>query len=139
LNTYAYVGGNPVSRYDSKGLTQADIDFALRMIQNTQTDLNFFGISKVGTATPPNGFIGLDNPKGWAGLEYGINVHPMFLGVLDARAARSLLETLLHEILHLNYPNDKSEWSIESEAKIRANPIFEGFNRRRLNLSCFNR
>jgi RHS repeat-associated protein len=81
INTYAYVGGNPISRIDPKGLTQRDIEVAWRMIQGTQTDLYYFGFDRPGTAPPPAGWIGNDNPKGWVQVGVGLNVHPKYLGV----------------------------------------------------------
>jgi RHS repeat-associated protein len=41
LNTYTYVRGNPISLYDTWGLTQADIDCMLALAKKAETDLKF--------------------------------------------------------------------------------------------------
>jgi RHS repeat-associated protein len=131
INTYTYVAGNPLRGIDPDGLTQRDIDVAWGMIQNTQSDLNFFGFGSPSTNPPPSGWLGDDNPKGWVQVGVGLNVHPKYLGELNDRLAQELMETLLHEILHPNNPDEKSEWAIEKEARQRASPLLRGYHRSR--------
>lgn len=132
LNTYVYVKGNPLRYRDPLGLTERDIQVAWKMVRGTQTDLNFFGFNSPTTAEPPRGWIGSDNPKGWVQVDTNmIAVHPKYLKDLDNAEATELIQTIIHEVLHPNYPYDLSEWSIEQEARIRAHPLLEGFHRAR--------
>ncbi len=65
INTYSYVGGNPVNFIDPLGLTQRDIDVARLLAKQTQPDLEF-----------PNTYGSLDLGKEAARTSYGRHSAP---------------------------------------------------------------
>lgn len=89
------VANNPINFIDPFGLTQQDIDVAVRIIKETQTDLRF----------PKNVDPSMKSDK-YAGeyqmLTDTIKLNQNYLKELTDRQAADLLDTLLHETLHAN-------------------------------------
>jgi RHS repeat-associated protein len=100
INTYTYVSGNPITRFDPTALTQRDIDLAYILVKQTQTDLRFPAAQPMAGQLLTNG----------SGAEYDpvvqtITVDRMYLGTLSASDAAGLLDNIIHEVLHYNdYP-----------------------------------
>jgi RHS repeat-associated protein len=100
LNTYTYVGGNPVSRFDPSGLTQRDIDLAYILIKQTQTDLKFPDAQPMTATLTTPGSAGEYDP-----VVRSIFLNERFLGTLTRGEQFELLDTIIHELLHFNdYP-----------------------------------
>lgn len=130
INTYAYVSGNPISRTDPTGLTQCDIDAAWEFAQQTQKDLNFFGLTQPTTSTPSGGYSSDGTqPRAQVDTYIGVVVvHPDFLKSLDFSAARDLYTTVIHEVLHPNFPG-LSEGQIQMDARNRADRQWGSFDK----------
>jgi RHS repeat-associated protein len=96
INTYAYVGGNPVNFIDPLGLTQRDIDVARLLAIQSQPDLAFpdtYGSSDR---------IGENAARTIYGL--GTVLNPAYMKDLTDDQAKDLLNTIIHEGIHLKYP-----------------------------------
>lgn len=89
---------DPINYHDLFGLTQYDIDVAVQVIKETQTDLKI----------PQNIEASMKNEK-YAGeykyLSDTINVN--YLKNLNDEQATDLLDTVMHETLHSNDPLGK--------------------------------
>jgi RHS repeat-associated protein len=110
VNTYAYVGGNPISRFDRNGLLQCDIDAALATAQQTNNDLNF-GRGPPKVDIPANdrrsGFASLinqGNATNIAGRDGLIHLNTSYLRSLTTAQATDLYDTVIHEALHFSRP-----------------------------------
>ena len=95
-STYAYVGGNPLGNYDALGLTQADIDAAFLIAEETQTDLIFPDYIAVQPLRSP--MVGLT----LNGVGTAIDVR--YLKKLTDAQACELLDTIIHEAVHWTLP-----------------------------------
>lgn len=93
---YAYVSGNPVNFIDPLGLTQRDIDVARLLAIQSQPDLAFpdtYGSSDR---------IGANGARTIYGL--GTVLNPAYMKDLRDDQALDLLDTIIHEGIHLKYP-----------------------------------
>lgn len=117
-NPNIYVQGNPISRWDPTGTTQCDIDFALRFAKANVTDQTVPGpdivrVSHIDPQMP--GFDGLGYTEhGYDGTgvplrDFKVTLSDEFLRPLDRMQLEDLLETILHEGLHIDQP--ESIWS----------------------------
>ena len=94
LNTYAYVGGNPVSVVDSFGLTQEDIDCLFSLAREREIDLRF--PEELNVIDLPGEVVGRTNF-----LNGSIAVDNRYLEVLTPTQRIGLYDTIVHEGLHL--------------------------------------
>jgi RHS repeat-associated protein len=123
VNTYGYVGANPISFFDLLGLTQQDIDemVCLARIRNPDiripnpkiSDLGkYFGYQVAGEVGP------------WPWSQ--VYIDSMYLGPLDASGRIGLYNTIVHESWHWDRQpfysrfTDKSEKEAQREADARA-------------------
>lgn len=99
LNTYSYVGGNPVNLIDPLGLTQCDIDAAMEFAKMRNTKIKF-------GEGPALADIRRGGDEGYAALtgDRRIHVNERFLDVLDWSGVYNLLDTVIHEGLHFTRP-----------------------------------
>ncbi|QNA87722.1 RHS repeat protein [Massilia sp. Dwa41.01b] len=105
INTYGYVGGNPVSRIDPLGLEQCDIDAARVTAKRYLPNLN------VGAGPPKADYAG----GGWWGEAQIIGRQPhydgyihmtiKFLEPLDLAMQARVLENYYHEAGHFTWPD----------------------------------
>jgi RHS repeat-associated protein len=136
INLYGFVQNNPVNAIDPWGLTQQDIDVAVKIIKETQNDLRF----------PKNVDPSMQSDK-YAGeyqmLTDTIRLNENYLKELTDTQAADLLDTLIHETLHAN----DSAWKqfldsfrdhpdIYNEADQRTKEILERFLRERKQDPC---
>jgi hypothetical protein len=98
INTYAFVGGNPIQYYDPLGLTQRDIEAALLIAEQIQTDLIFPDHIAVQPLAPP--MVGLT----LNGVGTAIDVR--YLKKLTDAQACELLNTIIHEAIHYTLPSN---------------------------------
>jgi RHS repeat-associated protein len=134
VSTYGYVGGNPFRFIDLLGLTQCDIDFALRFARENETD------QTIPDQVHPED---LDNAVGrtWHPKDPK-NPTP---GELDAGMQNLLLETIIHEGQHIDQPDhlwrlpqddperERSHRKIRQSALDKANKLREQFRNERAN------
>ncbi len=140
INTYSYVGGNPVNFIDPLGLTQRDIDVARLLAKQTQPDLEF-----------PNTYGSLDLGKEAARTSYGLGtaLNSAYQKELSDDQAKDLLDTIIHEGIHLKYPPEdprNNEDDIkhtgypyeEAARRLKNNPklVKEFLKRRKAKLVC---
>ena len=110
INTYAYVGSNPLTAIDPSGLTQCDIDTAFAVAKD------FYPTFNMGEGPPvvdlPRDYLNAGesylrnegdatNIPGRDGL---IHLKVKFLDCLSDDDALYLLKSVLHEILHFTRP-----------------------------------
>jgi len=94
-NLYENVSNNPVNAIDLWGLTQQDIDIAIKIIQETQKDLRF-----PDTVDPS-----MKNDKSageYQMLKDTIMLNENYLKDLKDKQATDLVDTLIHVTLHAN-------------------------------------
>jgi uncharacterized protein RhaS with RHS repeats len=104
INTYAYVGANPISNSDPSGLEQCDIDAAVKTAQNRRPDMNFGrGAPKIDITSggkwgeSQNATYALANGK----ADYYIHMNVLFLQPLnDFQSQFKVLENYFHEGAH---------------------------------------
>ena len=102
LNTYAYVGGNPLRWVDPFGLTEQDIARALSLARRTQTNLNVPGqvqIDDLGSIIFGRDFTGYTDP-----LTKSITIDDQFLPQLTCHEFVDLFRTVVHEAIHRSGP-----------------------------------
>ncbi|MGY1408151.1 MULTISPECIES: RHS repeat-associated core domain-containing protein [unclassified Luteimonas] len=93
LNTYAYVGGNPISRIDPFGLTQQDIDCLYSHAKATETDLKFPNRDPV--VKDLGGASGMYNA-----FTRTLYLDSQYLEPLTHAQRVDLYDTIVHEVLH---------------------------------------
>src|SRR5271167_3385197 len=93
---YGYAGGNPIGYDDPTGLTQQDIEAALLIAEQTQTDLIFPNNIAVQALVPPMVGITLN------GVGTAIDVR--YLKKLTDAQACELLNTIIHKAVHYTLP-----------------------------------
>jgi RHS repeat-associated protein len=110
VNTYTYVGGNPMSYIDPMGLTQCDIDVAYATARQMNPDMKF------GEGPPIADIPWSDQRTGSAelrsqglrnnipGRDGRIHVSSNYLNSLDDAGKMRLLTTIIHEGLHFSGP-----------------------------------
>ena len=109
LNTYAYVGGNPVSRFDPDGLAQCDIDAAVA-IANAE-GLNTGDGAPVVDLSPPDtraGYASLHNQGRLINIPHRdgrMHLSRSYLAPnLTEAQSNDLLDTVIHEGAHFTEP-----------------------------------
>ena len=105
INLYGYVGGNPMSFVDHRGLTQADIDNMGGLARNSFPDLKV--PDSIGTMDMWGTGRGFTNPFSW---NRGIYVHSMYLKELDCDQLFELFELIIHESIHRSRSRWDSIW-----------------------------
>ena len=103
LNTYVYVGNNPLYWVDLLGLTREDIDQMTEFVQQTQPDLNVDPY--IGTfPMPGDGYRAITNP-----ITRNITLDNYFLKEnLSPRDLRLLENRIIHESIHRTRPRRDS-------------------------------
>lgn len=118
INTYAYVGGNPVMYVDPLGLTQEDIDCLFALAKERETDVKF--PSELQVKDLGGGTVGYTNY-----FARTITVDDRYLKVLSPAQRTDLYDTIVHEGLHftrgmiysaLNHPKIYDEAAKRTEA-----------------------
>ena len=110
VNTYGYVGGNPLNFVDPYGLTQCDIDFAYQFAVLNNLDLNF-GEGAPIVDLPWNGAVAGRAGLRQQGLRYvpdrtgRIHLRMSYLDTLSTELKMQLLNTIIHEALHFSGPS----------------------------------
>ena len=126
INTYAYVGGNPVSRIDPRGLEQCDIDAAMIVAKTHRSDMKFgAGLPKVDLTG--QGLYGEAQILGRKPTYDGfIHLNEFFLDPLDEKRQFKILETYYHEAAHFTWPQTKHS-PIYASAAENANASWPAF------------
>ncbi|KAF1684404.1 hypothetical protein B1992_15110 [Pseudoxanthomonas broegbernensis] len=131
LNPYVYVSGNPISRIDSLGLTQCDIDTAFEFAKRMNPDVRF-GMGTPKADIPRSGVEGQAQLRGGDGY---IHLNERYLDILDWSGIYNLLDTIIHEGLHFTRPiglqeklNNYDHNYISPEATRRAHEQVYDFN-----------
>jgi RHS repeat-associated protein/uncharacterized repeat protein (TIGR02543 family) len=98
INTYAYVGGNPVNLIDPTGLTEEQIAEMLDLAIRTQKDLNVPDeISASYIFNCPG--CGITNP-----ITNNITISGYYLEQLDCKGLKSLARVIIYESIHRSKP-----------------------------------
>ncbi len=92
---YGYVLNDPVNMIDPWGLTQQDIDIAVKIIKDTQKDLRF--PKHVDPSIKSNKYAGQ-----YTMVTDTIKLNLNYLKNLNDQQAADLLDTIIHETLHAN-------------------------------------
>ena len=98
INTYGYVGGNPLTFYDFFGLTRAQVDYMTKVAKCKNPDLKVPDYVHIS----PN-FGGVDtavtNP-----ITLSVTLSNYYNGDLDGAGMISLYKTIVHESIHRTRP-----------------------------------
>lgn len=110
---------------------RADIDCALQLLKRTQPDLKHFP----NRLKPARFRVGSRVLGRYNSFTDTLQLNARYLGVLDDREARDLIDTLIHELLHANSSRLKqlrdtflAHPDIQAEAKRRTDALAEEFN-----------
>ncbi len=133
---YGYCLNDPVNWVDLWGLTQSDINIAVKIVQETQKDLRFPNIVDPSMQSE-------ENAGEYQMLTDTIKVNEDYLKNLTDIEAVDLLDTIVHEDLHAN----DSAWKqlldtfrdhpdISDEAERRINEIFDWYLNEREQSLC---
>jgi RHS repeat-associated protein len=141
LNLYAYVDSNPLNFIDPSGLTQSDVNFALdfagssfqdrsipsvRSLDGKRTQISFDplrGPGHHGQTFHPN------DPANPTPGEWHTKLNDRYLGPLDRAGLEDLLETLVHEGMHID--QEEGIWT-------SLDPVIRGENEQRIRDDSFN-
>ena len=149
INTYAYVGGNPISGIDPFGLTECDIEAAYLAASKINNDLNFGeGMPVVDIPRTPPG--SESNELGFAqrkdlnpSWDNKIHLSESFLDTLSKGYLTQLLNVTIHEALHFTRPidtqnkaHDFDHDSIFPEAAERTGKTWNEFQKERKKCGC---
>jgi RHS repeat-associated protein len=102
INTYAYVDGNPISFFDSMGLTAEQVSCMLSAAQNNNPDLDvpdnvaiayWFGGKDTAVTNP---------------ITTGVTLSSYYLQELDVSGIKSAYKTIVHESIH----RTKGRWDM---------------------------
>jgi RHS repeat-associated protein len=147
INTYAYVGGNPVNFIDPLGLTQYDIDVARQIAIETQPDMKFpeqYGSTDLGNTEDGRRITGLTLPPDDNGKGGGTILDDIYQKNLSDKQAGELLDTIIHEADHYsnrrgdpkqNDDNGKGH-AYDEAARRTTKKLIEEFNKRRKIKKC---
>ena len=140
LNTYGYVGGNPLKYFDPYGLTQCDIDVCADVVRDTQPDLVVPSNEKIIPGGVP---IHPETGKpgsGWTDrLKDRVHINERFLEPLGKKGAIELLKTIIHESVHYTLPRfdprqidmDGRGFPYDEENRRTTNELINRFNKER--------
>lgn len=145
VNTYGYVGSNPLNQVDILGLTACDIEAAMIAAKKVNRDMTFGDGLPVADLPRSNSHM-----RGEARLrelnpdfDNKIHVNEFYLDVLNGGYLIDLLNTVIHEGLHFTRPasdqveaNNYDHEYIVPEAARRTGATLKEFNKQRSKCGC---
>jgi RHS repeat-associated protein len=150
VNTYAYVGDNPISNFDPFGLTQCDIDVARRMAIDAQLHVDSGQLLDYPDAYEnvdlPDIFVGGKVRRQQAKTLRGVNTQlsTYYQQYLDNIQAAELFTLLIHEAIHYTLPildarqNDDNGvgYPYTQSKKLATRALIDKFNEERQKCPC---
>ena len=150
INTYGYVGDNPISNVDPFGLSQCDIDAALSTAKAFYPNLNFgqgppiSDLPKGGGEAAHSNLKNQGQYKNIPGRDGRIHLNMKYLDCLNDDQAVDLLDSVIHESLHftrppeLQVPPDFDHTFVVPEAARKTGAASNAFlvNRRKCKCAC---
>ena len=109
VNTYSYIGGNPVSRIDPRGLSAKDVSAILQNIEQNFPEIQLASGWEFGAPGPENSA----NTDPWSGEITVDNKYSK--ACLGSDEFNTLYFDLLHEAMHSTDSPDKRMWDNEVE------------------------